>query len=69
MYHGDQSFEWIVELESGDTISAIDLQREYLNLAQKVLKGRDDDTDWVLAAWESVLDDLEKGLAQRHRPC
>jgi proteasome accessory factor A len=57
----DQNFEWIVELESGDTISAIDLQREYLNLAQKVLKGRDDDTDWVLAAWESVLDDLEKG--------
>ena len=56
----DQNFEWVVELESGDTISAIDLQREYLKLAQKILKGRDDDTDWVLAAWESVLDDLEK---------
>ena len=43
----------------GGTISAIDLQREYLDLAQKVLKGRDDDTDWVLTEWESVLDDLE----------
>ena len=55
----DQTFQWIVELESGGTISAIDLQREYLSLAQKVLKGRDTDTDWVLTEWESVLDDLE----------
>ena len=55
----DQSFQWIVELESGGTISAIDLQREYLDLAQKVLAGRDEDTDWVLTEWESVLDDLE----------
>jgi proteasome accessory factor A len=55
----DPYFDWIVELESGETISAIDLQREYLKLAEKTLKGRDADTDWVLAAWESVLDDLE----------
>lgn len=55
----DQTFKWMVELESGGTISAIDLQREYLNLAQKLLKGRDEDTDWVLTEWESVLDDLE----------
>ena len=46
-------------MESGGTISAIDLQREYLDLAQKVLAGRDEDTDWVLTEWESVLDDLE----------
>ena len=51
----DQTFQWIVELESGGTISAIDLQREYLDLAQKVLAGRDEDTDWVLTEWESVL--------------
>jgi len=56
----DQSLQWIVELQSGETISAVDLQREYLNLARKILKGRDDDTDWVLREWESVLDDLEK---------
>ena len=56
----DQSLQWIVELESGETISAIDLQRKYLKLAQKILRGQDDDTDWVLKNWESVLDDLEQ---------
>lgn len=56
----DQSLQWVVELESGETISAIDLQRKYLKLAQKILKGQDDDTDWVLTNWESVLDDLEQ---------
>ena len=56
----DQSLQWVVELESGETISAIDLQRKYLKLAQKILKGQDDDTDWVLTNWESVLDNLEQ---------
>ena len=56
----DQTLQWIVQLESGDTISAIDLQRKYLELAQKILKGQDADTDWVLTNWESVLDDLEQ---------
>ena len=54
----DQSFEWIVELKSGKTISAIDLQLEYLQVAQKCLSGDDEETDWVLTEWESVLEDL-----------
>ena len=56
----DQSLKWIVELESGRTISAIDLQREYLKPAQKYLKGKDEETDWILAQWELVLDALER---------
>jgi proteasome accessory factor A len=56
----DQSLKWIVELESGRTISAIDLQREYLIPAQKYLKGKDEETDWILAQWEQVLDALER---------
>ena len=59
----DQTFQWIVELESGGTISAIDLQREYLDLAQKVLKGRDGRPR--IGYWTRVgnrfLDDLENG--------
>ena len=55
----DQSLKWIVELESGRTISAIDLQREYLKPAQKYLKNRDAETDWILTQWEQVLDALE----------
>ena len=56
----DQSLKWIVELESGRTISAIDLQREYLKSAQKYLKSKDGETDWILAQWEQVLDALER---------
>ena len=60
----DPTHRWLVERESGGTISAIDLQREYLNLAQKILSGRDEDTDWVLREWEAVLDALEEDAYQ-----
>ena len=56
----DTSFRWIVELYDGRTISAVDLQRKYLRLAQKYLSGRNEESDWILRAWESVLDDLER---------
>ena len=49
---------WIVTLESGKTISAIDLQRRFLEAAQQHYKGQDDDTDWVLEQWEAILGDL-----------
>ncbi|MCZ6677769.1 MAG: depupylase/deamidase Dop [Candidatus Poribacteria bacterium] len=55
----DQTYQWQFELANGKTISAIDLQREYLALAQKYLDAESDDTDWVLIEWESVLDELE----------
>jgi proteasome accessory factor A len=56
----DQTYQWRVELEDGKTISAIDLQRQYLSLAQKHLAGRDYDTDWILVEWEDVLNELER---------
>jgi proteasome accessory factor A len=49
-------------LAGGRTIPAIDLQREYLAAAEKRLRGADADTDWVLATWRAVLDDLERDL-------
>lgn len=55
----DPSFEWKVRLASGDTIGAVDLQREYLALAQ-AYQGEGEQTDWVLSSWESTLDGLEK---------
>jgi proteasome accessory factor A len=48
-----------LELTDGKTISGIELQRIYLNAAQSQLAGTDDETDWVLTQWESVLNDLE----------
>jgi proteasome accessory factor A len=56
----DQTYEWLLKLNNGKTISAVDLQREYLALAQKHLDVQNDETDWVLVEWESVLDSLEK---------
>ena len=54
----DQKFVWPVKMEDGSVIGAVDVQREYLKLAQRY-KGCNDDIDWVLAEWEFVLDGLE----------
>ncbi len=56
----DPTWRWPVELASGGTISAVDLQRRYLRAAQRCYSGRDKETDWVLAEWERTLDDLER---------
>ena len=56
----DSTFTWRIELKSGKTISAIDLQREYLNFVQTLITERDEETEWVLSAWEAILNDLEK---------
>lgn len=55
----DESYRWRVKLADGREIGAIDLQREYLKVAQE-LAGESEQTDWILAEWESVLDGLEK---------
>jgi proteasome accessory factor PafA2 len=53
----DPSRRWIVELSDGRKISAIDLQRLYLDAASK-LDGTDEDYAWLLREWENVLDEL-----------
>ncbi len=55
----DPSYRWIVHLDGGRTMSAIDLHREYLGIAQQ-FRGRDEDTDWTLTNWEETLDALER---------
>jgi len=54
----DQDRRWLVRLMSGETISAIDIQEQFLAAALKHCKGQDNETDWVLAQWEAVLRDL-----------
>jgi proteasome accessory factor A len=54
----DQTRQWIVRLESGKTISAIDIQEAFLAAARAHYRGQDDETDWVLDQWEAVLRDL-----------
>ncbi|MGC8666863.1 MAG: proteasome accessory factor PafA2 family protein [Chthonomonadales bacterium] len=56
----DPKMRWLVRLKNQETIPAVDLQRKYLAAAQKYLRRRDDQTDWILAEWERTLDDLER---------
>lgn len=54
----DQDFTWLVTLRSGKTISAIDIQEQFLEAARARYRGQDEETDWVLDQWEAVLADL-----------
>jgi proteasome accessory factor A len=59
----DQERQWVVRLESGQTVSAIDIQEQFLAAAQAHCRGQDEETDWVLAQWEAVLQDLRGDYA------
>ncbi|HLZ34602.1 MAG TPA: proteasome accessory factor PafA2 family protein [Nitrospira sp.] len=54
----DQDRQWLVQLQSGKTISAIDIQEQFLEAAERNYRGQDEETDWVLEQWQSVLQDL-----------
>lgn len=54
----DQERRWLVRLQSHQTMSAVDIQERFLDHATRHYKGQDEETDWVLAEWASVLQDL-----------
>jgi proteasome accessory factor A len=60
----DQERQWLVRLQSGKTISAIDVQEQFLAAAKVHCQGQDEETDWVLAQWEAVLQDLRGDYAK-----
>ncbi len=53
-----------LETDDGRTMSAIEIQRIYLEAAQARFAGKDKEADWVLGEWESVLDLLERDFTQ-----
>lgn len=55
----DPTWQWLARLEDGRTIRAVDVQRRYLEAAQR-FRGRDEETDLLLDEWEYVLDALER---------
>ena len=55
----DAGYEWIVELTNGKKISAIDIQRLYLDAACRHCDQGNPETRWVLSEWEAVLNDLQ----------
>lgn len=54
----DPTYRWIVMLSDGTTMGAIDLQRQYLSMAE-TYRGSSEQTDWTLDNWRAVLDGLE----------
>ncbi|CAN5652363.1 depupylase/deamidase Dop [soil metagenome] len=54
----DPTQAWLVRLENGETIGSLDLQWEFHALATKYLRGRDDETDWLLESWSFTLEAL-----------
>lgn len=58
----DQTLRWLVTLEDGSTISAVDVQRMYLQEARCSLSGSPPDADWTISEWSRVLDDLDRDI-------
>jgi proteasome accessory factor A len=56
----DPTGDWIVDLENGRSIGALDVQWQFHELAQRHLGGRDAETDWLLESWSFTLDALER---------
>ncbi|MGI8889983.1 MAG: proteasome accessory factor PafA2 family protein [Chthoniobacterales bacterium] len=56
----DQTYDWIIELSDGRKISAIDVQRIYLEAAKKAALEPDTEFDLIVGEWETVLNDLER---------
>ena len=54
----DLEYRWEVQLEDGRYTTASEIQYQYLELAERYLRGLDREADWVLDEWRFVLDAL-----------
>ena len=54
----DLEYRWEVQLEDGRYTTASEIQYQYLELAERYLRGLDSEADWVLDEWRLVLDAL-----------
>ena len=52
----DPTQMWIVRLENGKTIGALDVQWEFHHLAQKYLRNTSAETNWLLENWGFALE-------------
>ena len=57
----DPERKWLVTSTAGQTLSAFDIQEQYLQAAKNAYHGQDDETNWVLEQWSEVLSDLRTG--------
>ncbi len=56
----DPELKVVVKRQQGGTISGLDIQREYVEQARRVLTNIDEETEWILQEWEQVVDQLQK---------
>ena len=56
----DPTGRWIVRLENGKTIGALDIQWQFYELASRQLSGANEETDWLLESWKFTLEALQK---------
>ena len=54
----DATGAWIVRLENGKTIGALDIQWQFYELARAHLGGATEETDWLLESWSFTLEAL-----------
>jgi proteasome accessory factor A len=54
----DPTHAWIVQLENGNTISSLDLQWQFYEMARRYLGGSSEETDWLLESWSFTLEAL-----------
>jgi proteasome accessory factor A len=59
----DSDLKTTVRLADGRRLTAIELQRLYLDAAHRHLEGADPETDWVLREWAATLDALARDRA------
>lgn len=57
----DESCQWEIERADRTATTALDVQAAYLQRAQAVLSGRDEETDWILTEWQHALEALATG--------
>lgn len=55
----DISLKQPLEIQSGPPLTAIEIQRHYLEEAERRLGGLDEDADWTIMEWRTVLEALE----------
>jgi proteasome accessory factor A len=56
----DPTRQWIVDLENGKSIAALDVQWQFHELATKHLRNSSAETDWLLESWSFTLEALEQ---------
>jgi proteasome accessory factor A len=63
----DETWRWVVRLENGQTRSALEIQHAFLSLAKTYLAGMTDEGDWIIEAWQNVLEGIERDpMSQIH---